>query len=209
MKKMIPSLVVLLSVAAPAMSQESQGSLLSGRVEESTVPTRVDSRPLASIEPEPHHACRLRRLGHGLREAMRFTGRAAEQALQAAVVAAANGAAAYYAASVPTYGAYVSSYSSVAAATNMGDSCYHGYTYATCPYGYYGDSYGTTYISGAGSTRLQSDYLGGYRFYNYSSGSAGVARPDMMGGYRVSAMSGPRTYSLYTASHVPGGYRRW
>lgn len=64
------------------------------------------------------------------------------------------------------------------------DGCVHGYTARTCPYGYYGSSYGSPYISGAADMRMRPDHLGGYRFYT-SGGVSGTLRPNYGGGYQM------------------------
>ena len=64
------------------------------------------------------------------------------------------------------------------------DTCVHGYTPSTCPYGYYGTSYGSPYLSGPGNLRMRPDYVGGYRFYT-SRGVSGTMRPDYLGGYQM------------------------
>jgi len=214
-------LALLLTTMAPAISQQYTAPTLTGKIEASNDASPVSAPQFSGAGTEEHHACRLRRIGHGLAQAARFAGRMTEQAVYVAAQAAAKGAQAYAAsAAQPYYGSGLTGLyaygggeadsAATYATTSDTDSCNHGYTYATCPYGYNGNSYGTPYISGAGATRLQSDHVGGYRFYG-TNGVSGVARPDLMGGYRISTWSQGRMSNVYTASsapHLNAGFRR-
>lgn len=116
---------------------------------------------------------RWRAIGRGLARAAQAT----------AVFSAATAGQALRAYS--QYSAYSSGYGS----TYADGSCSHGYTAETCPYGYNGNSYGSSYLSGDSSVRTRPDGYGNYRYY-MSDGRSGHITPSYAGGYRLTTDSG-------------------
>lgn len=121
-----------------------------------------------TAEPAPKLS-KLKRFGHGLAGAIRAAGKFGDKvAIEVLETMISNAA---YSPPLAGSAGYV-------------DTCVHGYTTSTCPYGYYGVSYGSPYLSGQGSMRMRPDYMGGYRFYT-TQGVSGTLRPDYMGGYQM------------------------
>src|SRR5437764_133616 len=96
MKNSIALVLLLLLTNSPAISQESANGILRGRIEQSDSATESGARPYTAVLVEPHHLSRLRRFGHALADAARFTGRVSEMAIAAAIEAAAEGTQSYY-----------------------------------------------------------------------------------------------------------------
>ncbi|GEM_PF-3397997 len=117
---------------------------------------------------------RLRKIGHGLVGVARAVARVGDAVALEVLEAMLNSAP------------YVPPPPPASLPAGLGDTCVHGYTPSCCPYGYYGNSYGSPYLSGSGYMRMRPDYLGGYRFYT-STGAYGTLRPDYMGGYSMRA----------------------
>lgn len=150
----------------------------------------------SNIAPEAEKPSKWRVLGRGI-------ARAARVAVAATAVTAAEALRAY-----SQYSSYPSGYGSTYSSTlgsTAYDSCSHGYTEATCPYGSNGGSYGTAYLSGGSSIRTRSDGFGNYRYYT-SDGRYGNITRSYSGSYRVTNNDGD-TITASASSLRSMGYR--
>ena len=196
MKAMILSLATSLLLAPLASAQQEprySEEKLSGRVDHSeflvSPPTDLyqGSSSLDTSATTPQRRGTLRSVARGI----------ARTIYHAGVI---SGSAALVAAD-----ALSSNYGTFVPASTYGvDSCVHGYTTAECPYGASGESYGSMYLSGRGTTRYRPDYMGGYRYYS-SDGNYGTIRPSYSGGYRVTSVSTGTPYQSASLQSVRYG----